>query len=138
MDEAGVDDGFHGLATDAGAMEDEGFEAGVFEHHFCAVDASGGVAEHAGDNGGLFVDGLETDVGFDHAADGAGGAGEDGARDTVNSGDIDDAGEEDDIFRTDVLRGVTAGEGGDDDFWEAEREGLHGSGCNGRSATAAE
>ena len=138
MDEAGVDDGFHGLATDAGAMEDEGFEAGVFEHHFCAVDASGGVAEHAGDDGGLFVDGLETDVGFDHAADGAGGAGKDGARDAVNPGDIDDAGEEDDIFRTDVLRGVTAGEGGDDDLWKAEREGLHGSGCDGRSATAAE
>ena len=138
LDEAGVDDGFHGLTADAGAMEHEGFEARVFEHDFGAVDASGGVAKHAGDDGGLFFNGLEADVGFDHAADGSGGAGEDGAGDTVDTGDVHDAGEEDDVLRTDVLGGVAAREGGDDDFWKAEWQGLHRGGCDGCAASAPE
>src|SRR5206468_13103801 len=122
---------FHGAATGARGVEDQHLETGSLEDFFGALDAVGGVAEHAGDNNRLirslacsFPMSLpltqalspsegEREPGIHHAANCAGGEGEDLAGNPVEAGDINDAGKYDNVLGADVLGGVAAGERGD-------------------------
>ena len=70
--------------------------------------------------GGLGADGSESRpyrgmkrgfAGGDHAGDGAGGVGEDGAGDAVEAGDVDDGGHHREVARADVGRDLAAREG---------------------------
>ena len=78
-------------------------------------DASGRVAEHTGDDEGLFArgyrGGLAGNRGVDHAADCGGGVGKNYARDAIDPRDIHDGRHHGDIASADVRRGLTAREG---------------------------
>ena len=135
-DHATFDQRFHRAAARAGGGEDQHLVAGFLQHALGLGDAGGGVAEHAGDDErpGL----VGGDLRLDHPADGTGGAAEDHARQAVEAGDVGDAGHHDDVLGAEVVGHVAAGEGGDHQLGEAERQGAHRRGGDGRAAAAAE
>ena len=74
----------------------------------------------------------------DHAGDGAGGVGEDPARQRVEAGDIDHRRHQRDVVDVDVLRGVAGGQRRDHQLGHADRQRAHRRGDHRRAAAAAE
>lgn len=138
VDHSCFDERFHGASTDSGGMKHQDFKTLRFEDLLCMLNAGGGVAEHAGDDDRLFTGGAFGRCCFDHAADGAGGAGEDFTRDSIDARDVDDAREHDNVFYTDVLGSVAAGERGDHELGKTNGKRAHGAGGDGGAAATAE
>ena len=135
-DDAALDDRFHDASTRAGGGEDQDFVTSGFEDLLGFGDTGGRVAELAGDDEGLR--GADFGDGADHAADRAGGAGEDDAREAVQARHVGDARHHRDVLRAEVRGDIACGQGRDHQLREAEGQGAHRGGTDGRTAAAAE
>src|SRR5688572_18437089 len=92
-------------------MKHEHLVSILLENPAGVIDAIGRVAKLAGYDHGLVVGVRWFD--FDHAANRTRSPRENLTGNAIEAGHIHDAGEEDDIFDTDVLRRVATGERGD-------------------------
>ena len=135
-DDAALDDRLHDASARARGGEDQYLIAGGFEDFLGFGDAGGRVAELAGDDERLR--GADFRDGADHAADGAGGAGEDDAGEPVQSGHVRDARHHRDVLGAEVRGDVPGGQGRDHQLREAEGQGAHRGRADGRAAAATE
>ena len=101
-------------------MEDEDFVAFGLQQAAGVVDGCGRVAEHGGGNEGPLVGG-GLGFGLNHAGDGAGRIGVDGAAEAVDAGHVDDGGHKGYVLAAGVDADIAAADSGDHDFGHADR-----------------
>ena len=116
-------------------MEDEHLEAALLEPLACAIDARRRVAEHRRGDERLLDGGRHGRL--DHAADGARRAREDGAADAIEPAHVHDGRNHDDVLDADEGADVAAGQRGDHDLGNAERQRAHRGGGDGRAGATA-
>ena len=137
-DETFVDQRLHRLPAVAGCVEHQDLAARALECQARALDARRGDAEHRGCHQ-RFVASLRFRAGVAHEpGHGARGLGEDRSADPVDSRDVDDRVEHEDVFVADKLPHHAGGQGTHHDFRHAEWQRLHRGRADRRSSRAAE
>src|SRR5690606_15489382 len=123
------DQALHRAPACAGGMKDQHFIACLLHHLPRPVDGGGGVAKHRGsDQRFLLPGGGRFDL--HHACNSPGGVGKDGAADAVETGHIDDRGDEDDVLSAGKGADIAAAYGRDHHLGHTYRQDTHGRGGN--------